>query len=102
MKMETRFRSKKSGANKDKSTSGSPSTKAVVVDKHQDAPVIIESIRFQDAGQEIPLSWKLSKQQKLWYLLSWEKLDELNPNLRPTLNRYFTRRTSADSDPGMP
>ncbi|MFM8571654.1 MAG: patatin-like phospholipase family protein [Pirellula sp.] len=102
MKMETRFRSKKSGANKDKSTSGSLSTKAVVVDKHQNAPVIIESIRFQDAGQEIPLSWKLSKQQKLWYLLSWEKLDELNPNLRPTLNRYFTRRPSADSDPGMP
>lgn len=53
-------------------------------------PVVVESIRFRDAGQSIPLSWKLSKRQKLWYLLSWQNLDELNPNLRRTLSKYFT------------
>ncbi len=53
--------------------------------------VIVESIRFFDADQEIPLSWKLSKTQKLWYLVSWKNLDRLNPNLRQTLDRFFTR-----------
>jgi hypothetical protein len=61
--------------------------------KTPDEPkVIVESIRFYDADQEIPLSWKLSKIQKLWYLVSWEKLDRFNPNLRETLDSCFTRK----------
>jgi hypothetical protein len=58
----------------------------------EDQLVVVESIRFRDADQEIPLSWKLSKEQKLWYLLSWKKLDELNPNLRTTMGKYFSPR----------
>ena len=70
-----------------------PNENGEVVDKSlKEAPVIVESIRFRDAGQSIPLSWKLSQRQKLWYLLSWQKIDELNPNLRRTLGKYFTRK----------
>ena len=36
-------------------------------------PVVIQTIRFENADQVIPLNWKLSKRQKLWYLLAWER-----------------------------
>lgn len=69
-----------------------PAPKATVGGADHDGHVIVESIRFRDADQAIPLSWKLSKTQKLWYLLSWKKIDELNPNLRPTLDKFFPRK----------
>jgi hypothetical protein len=77
--------------NRARTTKQSPEDQRVVVgDDPGSVPVVVESIRFRDAGQSIPLSWKLSKRQKLWYLLSWQNLDELNPNLRRTLSKYFT------------
>lgn len=53
--------------------------------------VIVESIPFFDSNQVIPLNWKLSKREKLGYLYSWDRTDDINETLRPTLDRYFTR-----------
>ena len=65
---------------------------AILVDSDTDAPVIVETVRFYDADQSIPLSWKLSTRQKLGYWLSWTDVEAMNPGLRDTLDRFFTRR----------
>jgi hypothetical protein len=88
--MEKNFKGKANSGQRIKQ--GAAAGKGVVVDSKDDAPVVVTSIKFRDADQAIPLSWKLSKRQKLWYLLSWEKLEELNHDLRPTLDKYFSRR----------
>jgi hypothetical protein len=65
---------------------------AILVDRDTDAPVIVKTIRFYDADQSIPLSWKLSTRQKLGYWLSWADVEAMNPGLRGTLDRFFTCR----------
>ena len=53
-------------------------------------PVVIQSVRFENADQVIPLNWKLSKRQKLWYLFAWERCSDEGTKLRTTLDRLFT------------
>ena len=42
-----------------------------LTDDLKDMPVVILPVRFENADQVIPLNWKLSKRQKLWYLFAW-------------------------------
>ena len=55
-----------------------------------DLPVIVRTVAFQNADQVIPLNWKLSKEQKLWYPLSWIECSKSGSPLRKTLDKYFT------------
>lgn len=54
--------------------------------------VIDETVPFLSYGQTIPLNWKLSKEQKQWYLRSWFLASDSNSSIRRTLDKYFTRR----------
>lgn len=53
-------------------------------------PVIVRTIAFKNSDQKIPLNWKLSNKQKVWYPLSWEECSKSGTQLRDTLNQYFT------------
>ena len=53
-------------------------------------PVVVQAIRFENANQVIPLNWKLSKKQKVWYLLAWERCRGDGTKLKATLSRFFT------------
>ena len=53
-------------------------------------PVVVQAIRFENANQVIPLNWKLSKKQKVWYLLAWERCCGNGSKLKSTLRRFFT------------
>ena len=53
-------------------------------------PVVVQAIRFENANQVIPLNWKLSKKQKVWYLLAWERCCGDGTKLKATLSRFFT------------
>jgi hypothetical protein len=57
-------------------------------------PVIVRTIAFQNSDQVIPLNWKLTKEQKLWYPLSWELCSAPGSLLRETLDRHFTPRST--------
>lgn len=56
-------------------------------------PVVVQTIRFVDANQAIPLNWKLSIKQKRGYLLAWRLCSGAGTPLRQTLDNYFTRAT---------
>ncbi len=53
--------------------------------------VVVQTIRFVDAEQVIPLNWKLSNKQKQGYLLAWRLCSDSGTGLRKTMDRYFTR-----------
>jgi len=55
-------------------------------------PVIVQSVKFVDAYQSIPLNWKLSNRQKRGYLLAWKLCSMPDSELRKTLDQYFTQR----------
>lgn len=57
-------------------------------------PVVIQTIRFVDAAQVIPLNWKLSNKQKQGYLFAWRLCSGSETPLRKTLDRYFTRTSN--------
>lgn len=61
-----------------------------LVDDFEDLSVVILPVRFENADQVIPLNWKLSKRQKLWYLFAWERCSGEGTKLRTTLDRLFT------------
>ena len=54
-------------------------------------PVVVQTIRFVDANQAIPLNWKLSIKQKQGYLLAWRLCSGAGTMLRQNLDNYFTR-----------
>ena len=62
-------------------------------EKELEVPVIVQTVAFHSADQVVPLNWKLSKEQKLWYLLSWDLCAAPNTSVRETLNRYFSPTT---------
>ena len=43
-------------------------------------PVVVQSIKFNDAYQSIPLNWKLSNHQKQGYWLTGKLCSKLRPN----------------------
>jgi len=53
--------------------------------------VVVQTIRFVDANQVIPLNWKLSNRQKQGYRLAWRLCSDTGTTLRQTLDQYFTR-----------
>lgn len=63
-------------------------------DAFSGTPVVVQTIRFVDADQVIPLNWKLSNQQKQGYLLAWRLCSGSGTALRKTLDRYFTRTSN--------
>jgi hypothetical protein len=71
---------------------------AFLVDTDMEPPVVVETIRFPDDGALVPLSWKLSKEQKQRYLNAWDSVYTANPELRNTLDRFFTRAETGDHD----
>ena len=60
---------------------------AIATDQQNKLPVVIQTIQFPDPSQPIPLNWKLSKEQKLWYVEAW-KLQ--SAKLKLQLDQYFT------------
>ena len=60
-------------------------------DTSSEPPVVVQTIRFVDANQIIPLNWKLSNRQKQGYLLAWRLCSGSGTSLRQTLDQYFTR-----------
>lgn len=71
-----------------------PTPPEVDADEVGKLPVVVETIAFQNSDQVIPLNWKLSKDQKLWYLRSWELVASPDTRLRKTLNKYFSPTTT--------
>ena len=67
-----------------------PSDDIERVTESNELPVVVQAIRFENANQVIPLNWKLSKKQKVWYLLAWERCSGEGTKLKATLSRFFT------------
>lgn len=61
-------------------------------------PVVVQSIKFIDAYQSIPLNWKLSNRQKQGYLLAWNLCSASGTELRKTMDQYFTRRDDSNQE----
>lgn len=60
-------------------------------DEENSSPlVVLQTVRFINAEQTIPLNWKLSNRQKLGYLLAWELCAADETLLRSTLDEMFT------------
>lgn len=83
-----------------KTASQTETPKAIINDPNQaieNEPLVdVQTIRFIDANQSIPLNWKLSNRQKLGYLLAWELCSAEGTPLRKTLDRYFNRADRGD------
>lgn len=60
--------------------------------------VIDETVPFFSYGQTIPLNWKLSKEQKQWYVRSWFMASNDGSSIRKTLDKYFTRRKASSDE----
>ena len=52
--------------------------------------LVVVRVQFPDFNQAVPLNWKLSKAQKLWYPLAWRICSGKNSTLRKTLDAFFT------------
>lgn len=61
-------------------------------------PVVVQTIKFIDAYQSIPLNWKLSNRQKQGYLLAWKLCSAPGTELRKTMDQYFTRRDDSNQE----
>ncbi len=55
-----------------------------------DSKLVVLKIQFPSFDQPVPLNWKLSKEQKLWYSAGWETCSAPETIVRRTLDQYFT------------
>jgi hypothetical protein len=68
-----------------------------------ESKLVVLQIQFPSFDQPVPLNWKLSKEQKLWYTVGWETCAAPGTIVRKTLDQYFTpsqdyRKASFDNE----